>query len=337
MKRLIILAVFCAVLLAACGSTVTRTVTKTAPPTLTFKEPNETACITRPPPAGGECVREAEPKNLTLTAPLKAPAHQQCADWSQWQGYYPETSGLSCVMIQAAYGENTEPSVYEQIRDAVQHGVPYGVYDFGEPGVSGAYELETIRRLAPRASLGYWFDAEVSGVFWRSCEFTSEAQNEGLKIFGVFSYPGGYVAGGGTHCAGYLWASEWGVSGPSPFGGYPSSAIKLWQYSGHGDRGGVETDLDLNEGLIELGKPAPPPKPKPKPKPSRKQLKKQLTSDLALRIVLRALEARHNCRNPPYHHPMPDNRAYEHACWGAWVPQGRAVDNQIATIEKELR
>jgi hypothetical protein len=110
----------------------------------------------------------------------------------------------------------------------------------------------------------------------------------------------------------------------------------LWQDSGHGDRFGVTTDLDVNEGLIELGKPAPLPKPKPKPKPTRQQLEKQLASDIRLRTVLRGIEDRHNCRNPPYHHPLPDTADYRHACYGVWVPQGRAVDKQITTLEREL-
>ena len=77
--------------------------------------------------------------------------------------------------------------------------------------------------------------------------------------------------------------------------------------------------------------------PKPKPPPTRAELKKQLHSDLALRRSLRALEAKHNCRNPPYHHPLPDTHVYKHACWGVWVPRGRIVGRRIAALERELR
>lgn len=344
--RRVLLALAAALLLAGCGSqqhanpnTPVKVTLSTGRPGLRFGEPNGSTCVTRNPPQANECVEQAmkaEGKHLTLPAPTLT-SHQQCADWSQWQGWYPQTAGLHCVIIQAAYGLSEEPSLHEQVRDAKNHGLPYGVYDFGEPGVSGASEMSYTHDLERGAPLGYWFDAEVSGVFWRSCEFTGEAQDLGVRIFGVFSYPGGYAAGGGGHCAGYLWASEWGVPGPSPFGGYPASAIKLWQSCGTCVRYGVTTDLDVNKGLLELAKP-PSPRPPPKPAPpSPSKLRKQLQADLSLRTALRALEARHECRNPPEHHPVPDTAAYRHACYGVWVQQGRRVDAQVASLERELR
>lgn len=340
MKRLSCVALLCAALTVGCGghpSSGHPHPQPTTKPSLTFKEPDGITCVTKDPPQANECVEQVmKAEGVKLTAPLTGPELEQCADWSQWQGSYPSTAGLHCVIIQAAYGDVEEPSLHEQVRDAVQHGIPYGVYDFGEPGVTGGSELRFIASVAPHAPLGYWFDAEVDGVFWRSCEFTSEAHADNLRIFGVFSYPGGYAAGGGTRCAGYLWPSEWGVSGPSPFGGYAASAIKLWQDCGTCDRFGVTTDLDVNEGLIELGKPSPPPKPKPKPKPTHKQLKRQLENDINLRSRLRTLDAEHNCRKPPYKHSLPDTRAYNHAC-SVWIGQGGTVDGQIATLERELR
>jgi len=335
--RLSIFAALAAItVLAGCGAHPSRLPSRPAS-TITFSEPSGPKCVTRVPPSAGECVRQAMQAEgkLGLVSPLTA-TESQCADWSQWQGWYPQTAGLHCVIIQAAFGLNQEPSLREQIRDARDHGLPYGVYDFGEPGFSGASEMAFTHELVPHAPLGYWFDAEVAGVFWRSCEFTSEAQDLGIPIFGVFSYPGGYAAGGGGHCAGYLWASEWGVSGPSPFGGYPASAIVLWQSCGTCSRFGVTTDLDQNRGLIELNEKPPKPKPKPKP-PSRGQLKRQLHSDLATRTTLRALEAKHDCRNPPFHRPLPDTAGYRHACYGVWVPQGRSTDKQIVGLEHELR
>ena len=271
--RRVLLALAAVAFLAGCGTqhhpnpnTPVKVTLTTGKPGLRFKGPNGTTCVTRTPPQAGECIEQAmkaEGEHLTLPAPTIT-SHQECADWSQWQGWYPNTSGLHCVIIQAAYGLSEEPSLREQVRDARNHGLPYGVYNFGEPGISGGSEMAYTHALEPHAPLGYWFDAEVSGVFWRSCEFTGEAQDLGLRIFGVFSYPGGYVAGGGGHCAGYLWASEWSVRGPSPFGGYAASAIELWQDCGTCDRFGVTTDLDVDEGLLAL---AAPPKPKPKPKP----------------------------------------------------------------------
>lgn len=284
------------------------------PKTLTFVEPNGQKCVTRNPPALGECVAQAlkATGKLKTLAPVKITARQQCADWSIYQGSYPRTDGLHCVIVQAAYGENTERSVYSQINDLKAHHIQYGVYDFGEPDIPAGSELAYIHRLVPAAPLGYWFDAEVSGVFWRSCEFTSEAARLHISIYGVFSYPGGYVAGGGRHCSGWLWASEWGVPAAYAFGGYPTSAIKLWQYCGTCSRYNVTTDLDVDQGLLALASP-------PRPPVSVSALEKT-------RAKIAALEARHHCRQPPYHAALPTN--WEHACH-VWVPQGRRLDKEI--------
>jgi GH25 family lysozyme M1 (1,4-beta-N-acetylmuramidase) len=330
MRRILLLALVCAATLVGCGghpSSGHPHPQPTTKPSLTFKEPDGLTCTTKDPPQANECVEQVmKAEGLKLTAPLTVPAPDQCVDLSQWQGWYPNLSGLHCVIIQAAFGDVEEPSLHEQIRDAINHGIPYGVYDFGEPGVSGGSELRYIASIAPHAPLGYWFDAEVSGVFWRSCEFTSEAQADGLHIFGVFSYPGGYAAGGGTHCAGYLWVSEWGVGGPSPFGGYPRSSIVLWQYSGHGDRFGVTTDLDVNEGLIELGKPSPPPK--PKPKRTRKQLQAYLGEiDRLLGAYSKANRHGHDCAHPPFHHAYSSAR-FDPAC-AQWAKEARETVKKL--------
>ncbi|HTZ63475.1 MAG TPA: hypothetical protein VMB51_05170 [Solirubrobacteraceae bacterium] len=294
--------------------------------TLTFGH-----CVTRNPPSMGECV----PKPQAVGAAPRASSGARCADWSVWQGYYPSTEGLHCVIIQGAYGLSEEPSVRSQIGDARAHGIPYGVYDFAEPGVNGAAEFRYLHELVPASPLGYATDNEVSGTFWRACEFVAEARNYHEPIILVFSYPGGYAAGGGGYCPGAkLWPSEWGIASPYPFGGFPASSIVIWQFCGGCGNNGA--DLDQDRGLIALGHP---PKPKPPPTPAQRRAKEQreLRADLHLRTILRALEARHNCRNPPYHHPLPDTRAYKHACWGVWVPQGRAIDRQIVTLERELR
>jgi hypothetical protein len=303
----------------------------------TFSEPTGPKCVTRVPPSMGECVGQAmhaEGKKLSrsLVSPLTV-TESQCADWSQWQGFYPQTVGLRCVIIQAAYGLNQEPSLREQERDAEQHGIPFGVYDFGEPGISGASEMAYTHELVPHAPLGYWFDAEVSGVFWRSCEFTSEARALGLPIFGVFSYPGGYAAGGGGHCAGYLWASEWGVAGPSPFGGYPASTIKLWQSCGTCFRFGVETDLDQNRGLIELARPAPAPPPAP-PAPRATQLRELHAAEHTRRLLHDDIE-NHRCRKGQHNLPRePEHaRLAYHSLCGRWLKQG---GREIA-LERRLR
>lgn len=319
-------------------------------PGLHFAEPNGSTCVTRDPPAANECIEEyystegtlgrAVTPLSTVVAPkpkVSISSHQQCADWSVYQGYYPRTTGLSCVIVQAAYGGNREPSVSSQISDLKAHGIPYGAYNFGEPGVSGGYEFRRTKELAPNAPLGYWFDAEVSGVFWRSCEFTSEAAAYHTHVYGVFSYPGGYVAGGGGHCQGYLWASEWGVGGPYAFGGYPSSAIVLWQYCGTCFRYGVEIDLDQDRGLIALGNP---PKPKPKPTPAQIKTKEkhQLNQDYKLRTELRVLEGNppkgHVCRPGHGRHVTPDTKSYRHAC-DVWDSQGQQVGRAITALHKK--
>ena len=83
----------------------------------------------------------------------------------------------------------------------------------------------------------------------------------------------------------------------------------------------------------EILRPAPRPKPKP---PAHAVLRRELQADLRLRTTLRALEAKHHCRNPPERHPVPNTEAYRHACWGLWVPAGRRLAASITTLEKEL-
>jgi hypothetical protein len=336
--RIVLAALLCALFvgLGGCGSPSPPAKAPSPTTTLTFSEPDGAKCVTREPPAMGECVAQAERAaghKLTLVAPLTGTEHQQCADWSVYQGGEPDTSGLHCVIVQAAYGLNVERSVYSQIRDARDHGLPYGVYDFGEPGIYAGDELAFIHSLAPSATLGYWFDAEVSGVFWRSCEFTSEAQDLGLRIFGVFSYPGGYVAGGGTRCAGLLWPSEWGVSGPYAFGGYPSSAIVLWQDCGTCIRPpDVETDLDVDEGLIAL---ANPPKPKP---PSHSQLLRELHQAEQTRHALHKDIEAHRCRRGEHNLPREPERLRlkYHGLCGYWIKRGGEVIVLEGKLRKEL-
>jgi len=75
-------------------------------------------------------------------------------------------------------------------------------------------------------------------------------------------------------------------------------------------------------------------KPEPKPAPTRAQLEDQVRHDRSMVRVLRALEQAHHCRQPPYRAALPAR--YEHACH-VWVPQGRALDRQISTLEAKLR
>lgn len=230
-----------------------------APAATTFSQPAGLACHPRNPPAMGECVGD----HFGLTAPQKI-EHTEvgtkvCADLSQWQGFYPNLTGLRCVIIQATYGPNIEPSVYSQIADARAHHVPWGAYGFME-GDSGAAEANlAVRVTSGRGrTLGVWADAEVGAAYSQACSFTAQAHRAGAYIYGLFAAPGMWPGG---RCAGWLWPSEWDVPAVYPFAGYPSSAIKLWQDCGTCSRYGVETDRDVDEGLIALGHPKPKPRP----------------------------------------------------------------------------
>ena len=106
MKRLLLIAV----LLAGCGTGIHG---KTEP--LTYSQPNGSVCHPRTPPSMGECVAQhfgitPTPNNSKSVQTFGAP----CLDLSQWQGYYPNFAGLSCVILQANFGGSTEPSIYSQ-------------------------------------------------------------------------------------------------------------------------------------------------------------------------------------------------------------------------------
>lgn len=56
-----------------------------------------------------------------------------------------------------------------------------------------------------------------------------------------------------------------------------------------------------------------------------------LVADYRLRTKLRALEAKHHCRQPPFHAAKPVS--YEHACH-TWVLHGRQVNADIARLHR---
>lgn len=259
MRRLALLLLPLLLVVVGCG--------KPSPPTrpaatLTFAEPSAPACHPRVPPSAGECVAQhfglTQPQKIEQTK-VGVKAGGECADISQWQGYTPNLTGLRCVIIQASYGLSVEPSVYSQIQDANEHHVPWGAYAFLE-GYSGAAEARLAVQLTNGRgrTLGVWADAEIGAAYSHACEFTAEARALGLHIYGLFAAPGMWPGG---RCEGWLWSSEWDVPAAYPFAGYSSSAIKLWQDCGTCSRYGVETDRDVDEGLLALSKPKPKPKP----------------------------------------------------------------------------
>lgn len=229
----------------------------------------------------GECVGQhfglTKP---TTTVPLASPGHAACADWSQWQGAYPNTTGLRCVIIQASFGDSVEPTVYSQINDANAHHIPWGAYGFMEGGWGGGEADLAVKVTNGRGrSLGVWADAEIGPAYSHACGFVSQVKADGVHIYGLFAAPGMYPAGDGP-CVGWLWPSEWNLAGPYSFAGYPFSRILLWQHCGTCFRYGVETDLDSDYGLIALGHPAP--------KPTRPQLEAELRTHEALKAQLEA-------------------------------------------------
>ena len=278
MKRIILLILAAAVLfLAACGSP--------AKHTLTFKTTGGGTCTPRNPPSAGECI--AQHFGVKPTATLRfGSTGKQGVDLSIYQGYTPNLTGLSFVIIQANYGLNVEPSVYGQLADAKAHHVPYGCYTFLEPGVSGTAAAQLANRLCPGAPLGLTADAEVTGAYEHACSYTAETKALG-RIALLFSYPGGWPYD--RPCEGYLYTSEWGVVS-YPFGGYPASAVKIHQYDGDGYRYGVRIDLDEDLGILALAKPTP--------KPTPAILRKKLAADKRFRAILVELEGKHLCRTP---------------------------------------
>lgn len=242
-------------LLAGCGSSPQKT--HTASPR--FEQPSGKTCQPRQPPSAGECIAQHfgihTPPTKSLGAPLTV-SPGECADFSQWQGYSPNLTGLRCVIIQATYGLHIEPSVYSQIADANEHHVPWGAYGFmeGDSGTAEARLAVSVTNGRGR-TLGVWADAEIGAAYPQACSFVAGAHAAGAHIYGLFAAPGMWPGG---RCSGWLWPSEWRVPAAYPFAGYPSSSIKLWQDCG-GCRYGADRDVD--EGLIALGHPHPKPRP----------------------------------------------------------------------------
>ena len=201
-------------------------------------------CTHRNPPSSGECVAQHFGVGLTAPAPTVS-AGPLCEDWSVWQGYSPSTAGLRCVIIQSNYGQTREPSVSSQMADARRHHIPFGCYTFMD-GSSGAAQARTANHFCPTSSgrtLGLWADAEVNGAYGQACRYTAQAAHL-AHLYGLYTAPGLWPGG---RCQGLLWPAEWGAAYAYPFGGYPWSAVRLWQTCGT-----CGTDLDKPLGIIAL-------------------------------------------------------------------------------------
>lgn len=311
MRRLALLLLPLLLVAVGCGGSPSPPTPHSAA-TTTFAEPSAPACHPRVPPSAGECVAQHFGLHVpasSVGAPLTV-SRGECADISQWQGYTPNLTGLRCVIIQASYGLNEEPSLYSQVRDANEHHVPWGAYAF-EEGDSGSAEARFAVSLTNGRgrTLGVWADAEIGAAYSHACEFTGEVHALKVHIYGLFAAPGMWPGG---RCVGWLWPSEWGVPAAYPFAGYPSSSIELWQHCGTCSR----FDRDIDEGLVALSRR------KPKP-PTKVQLHRQLERDYTTRRELRALISKHACRTHTHRRPCP-----------AWFAQGTAVNNAIRALHE---
>lgn len=293
MRRLLLIAAVAATGFTGCGGAAHHPQQHR----LTFPQPTGAPCHPRNPPALGECVRQhfgiTKPTRPTLTRPG---AHGTlCEDWSQWQGSFPSTGGLACVIIQSNYGLHVEPTVWSQVRDAHEHGVACGLYTFGE-GNAGSAEARLAVSIYHRTpcTLGVTFDAEIGAAYSHACAYTAEARRLGVLAL-LYTAPGLWPGG---RCDGYLWPAEWGVSGPYPFGGYPTSAIKLWQFCGT-----CGVDLDRDRGLIAIGHPESPAERHAKKVKRLHALYRARERDRADIRALHRVLASHHCFVARHHRP----------------------------------
>jgi hypothetical protein len=351
MRRFPPLLLLAVLLLAACGSSHAGThstpVATTAPPapppnTAEWKPSKASPVVCKVGPLGpymGECIAQAlkAEGKLTTSAPVKTAHNRHCEDLAIYQGNYPDLSGVACVILQSNFGLLVENSIYSQMRDAREHHVLFGCYSFLEPGISGESEAALANRICPvkaGRSLGLTGDSEITGAYPHSCAYAREAARLSHIVM-TFSYPGGYAGG---HCVGWLYASEWGVPGPYSFGGFPATAIKLWQNCGTCYAHGVQTDQDVDEGVIALAHQAPPYVP-----PTLEHLQHELAVHSALEghyaaqiVHLRHKLARYGCYpGLKAHRAGPRCRGWKAA--GNRVNEKRTVEARlVAKVKREI-
>jgi hypothetical protein len=171
-------------------------------------------------------------------------------DVSQWQGYSPDFSGLRFAILQSNYGTNVEPTIYSQIRDARAHHIPYGCYEFGEPGASGEAGERLAASICRGAPLGIWYDAEIGGAYSQAFAFNDAARRAGLT-HGTYTSPGLWPYSNAP--SGYLWAAIWS-SGYYSYGGWRFSSIKIHQFCGTCSYHGIG-DLDKDTGILATVRP----------------------------------------------------------------------------------
>ena len=291
--------------LSACGYSVTPT--KTAAPTTPF------VCYPKEPAQAGECIKqELLFKGVKLGALPKASSNPQGLDISNWQGAINlKAYGARFVIIQTNDGAFKNPFFWIQRAEAQSAGIPWGTYTFIE-NWSGARQADIANSMG-RGPLGAWADTEVTGSYQHACEYVNRAHVNGNSIVGVYASPGNYSGG---RCRGYIWPAEWGGGRAYPLNGYPSSAIKVRQWSG------TTIDRDESLGLLSLVKP-------PTPKPSPRAKEAELRAINARILVLRNLETKRRCR------VIHGSKAYK-AC-RVWGPEGRREHKRAKIVEAEIR
>jgi len=293
--------------LSACGYTVTPSKTSATTPFI---------CYPKEPAQAGECIKqELLFKGVKLGAPPKASSNPQGLDISNWQGAINlRAYGARFVIIQTNDGFFRNPFFWIQRASAEADGIPWGTYTFVE-SANGAQQANIANSMG-RGPLGAWADTEVPGSYQRACEYVNQARANGNRIVGVYASPGNYSGG---RCQGYIWPSEWGGGRAYPLNGYPSSAIKVRQWSG------TTIDRDESLGLLSLVKPPTP----PHPKPTRRAKEAELRAINARILVLRNLETKRKCR------VVHGSKAYK-AC-RVWGPEGRREHKRAKVVETEIR
>jgi hypothetical protein len=320
MRRWTLLALLAALFVVGCGKTVT------SPTSAPVKTPAPFVCHPQVPAQMGECIREQlAAKGVALVSPMLAgrPGGAQCVDISVYQGVPNfRASGVRCVIIQTNDGGFRNSLFLEQVRAAKRAGIPWGVYSFLAPGVSGEAQVNLALAMSNGLgrTLGVWADAEVSGSYEHACAYTARARALHVNVFGVYSSPGLWP---GYHCIGAVWPAEWGSGAAYPLPGYPRSAILFRQWCGTCSLSGIgSVDRDENLGLLTFAHSAP------TPAQQHARWKRELDVAYVLRNELHVDIDRHHCRlsAPTFGHAKPPSY---HTLCARWLAHGQVEVQRI--------
>ena len=227
-------------------------------------------------------------------------------------------------MIQTNDGGFANPLFWVQATEARAAHVPFGVYVFVEGGCAQCeanLSYETAK--GSGYTLGAWADAEIPSAYPVTCTVVKDLHVH-FHIVGVYSSPGIYAGG---RCEGYLWPALWGGGKAYPFAGYPSSAVKVRQWSGSGTLPGFSGQVDRDEalGLLALAHP------QPTHAQAVARWHRELNAHYVLRRELHNDIDRHHCRltPPTLGHAVP---ASYHTVCGRWLKHGKEEARIIAAF-----